>query len=299
MHYDVKEHTSLSEAIQNLFGAGVSIRKRSSVSGGDINMASSLELSDGTILFMKENSRKNIGFFRAEAVGLDAIRSTSSVHVPDVLAIGTDGGSSFLILSHIDEGRRTKSGMEGLGRGLALMHLAETAAFTGDEKFGFTQDNYIGAGAQKNTPKESWVEFFAGCRLIPQFEKASGFFKKEDRCRIDTFLGRLPVLLTEPAKPSLLHGDFWGGNYMIDRDGIPWLIDPAVYVGHPEADLAMTELFGGFEQSFYGAYREILPVDAGYGERRDIYNLYHLLNHLNLFGRGYLSSVKAVVNRYT
>lgn len=111
-------------------------------------------------------------------------------------------------------------------------------------------------------------------------------------------MGRLPALLTEPAKPSLLHGDLWGDNYMIDRNGTPWLIDPAVYVGHPEADLAMTELFGGFDQSFYGAYRVIIPTDAGYKERRDIYNLYHLLNHLNLFGGGYLSSARVVINRY-
>ena len=148
---------------------------------------------------MKENSRKNIGFFRAEAVGLDAIRSTSSVHVPVVLAIGTDRGASFLILSHIDEGRKTKSGMESLGRGLAMMHLAETAAFTGNGKYGFTQDNYIGAGFQKNATRESWVDFFAECRLIPQLEKASGYFNKEDRRRFAAFMERLPSLLAEPG----------------------------------------------------------------------------------------------------
>lgn len=156
----MKEYTSLSEAIQDLFGKDVSLRKRSSVSGGDINMASSLELADGTILFMKEKSQKNIGFFRAEAIGLDAIRATSSVHVPSVLAIGTNRGSSFLILSHITKGKKTKAGMESLGRGLAMMHLAETSALTGNGKFGFMQDNYIGAGFQKNEPKEFWVEFF-------------------------------------------------------------------------------------------------------------------------------------------
>ena len=296
----MKEYGSLSEATQVISGkdSGVSIRKRSSVSGGDINRAFSLELSDGTVLFMKENSRKNISFFRTEAVGLDAIQATSSLHVPTVLALGTDGEASFLLLSHIEEGRRTKAGMERLGRGLAMMHLAEASVFTGKGRFGFTQDNYIGAGFQRNTLKESWVEFFAMCRLIPQFETASGYFSREDRRRFDAFIAKLPSLLTEPAKPSLLHGDLWAGNYLIDRAGIPWLIDPAVYVGHPEADLAMTELFGGFDQAFYGAYQEVLPIDAGYKDRRDIYNLYHLLNHLNLFGGGYLSSVKAVINRY-
>lgn len=145
---------------------------------------------------------------------------------------------------------------------------------------------------------DSWVTFFAECRLRPQFEKARRYFDSSTWKKIETFLDNLERYLTEPENPSLLHGDLWGGNYMIDQMGHPWLIDPAAYVGHAEADLAMTELFGGFDRSFYEAYQNTTRLDPGYHDRRDIYNLYHLVKHLNLFGTGYLPSVLAIVKRY-
>lgn len=295
---DNKTAQSLNQAIQKIYGEKISLKSRVPVSGGDINRAYALELSDGTMVFMKANSKKNAGFFSAEAEGLSAIRQTETVRSPEVLAIGTEEDSSFLLLEYIRPGRSRRTSSEELGIGLARMHQADTAPFVEGGKFGFLHDNYIGAGAQINTPKETWIDFFTECRLRPQLDRASRYFSTEERKKTDAFLNRVSRYLDEPAYPSLLHGDLWGGNYMIDADGSPWLIDPAAYVGHAEADLAMTELFGGFDRTFYDAYRNTAGIDPGYRDRRDLYNLYHLLNHLNLFGSGYLGSVRSILNRY-
>ena len=290
--------SSLKETIQNIFGSGAVVVRRTSAFGGDINRAYVLELSDGSKVFMKANSPKNIDFFVSEAAGLEAMRKTGTVRVPKVLGYGTDGGESFLLLEYIESGGKNRNSMAELGRNLAEMHLAETGDFSGRGRYGFVRDNYIGASTQTNTPAETWIDFFRERRLMPQFEWASGYFSGEDRKRINKLLDGLDRFLTEPEQPSLLHGDLWGGNYMVDRNGSPWLIDPATYVGHAEADLAMTELFGGFDRAFYDAYKETAGIDPGYRDRRNLYNLYHLLNHLNLFGGGYLHSVQSVIRRY-
>ena len=294
----IENACGLAEAISRCCGENIAIVKRVRVSGGDINRAYALELSDGSRLFMKANSRSNQGFFESEEAGLSAIRETGTIRVPEVKAIGTDGDDAFLLLEYIPSGTGNRASSEELGHDLARMHQAYTDPFVKDGRFGFTADNYIGAGKQINTPKETWTEFFIECRLTPQFDRAVNYFDRDERRSIDVFLNRVDRYLTEPEHPSLLHGDLWAGNYMVDRDGHPWLIDPAVYVGHAEADLAMTELFGGFERTFYDAYRDTAGIDPGYRDRKVIYNLYHLLNHLNLFGGGYLHSVKAVMRRY-
>ena len=177
------------------------------------------------------------------------------------------------------------------------MHSADTSSFT-EGRFGFLHDNYIGSGVQINEPKDTWIEFFAECRLRPQFERASAYFDTDEMMRINELLCHLDRYLVEPGSPSLLHGDLWGGNHMADETGEIMLIDPAVYVGHAEADIAMTELFGGYRREFYAAYDEARPMEPGYEDRRDLYNLYHLLNHLNLFGAGYLGSVRSILKKY-
>ena len=288
----------LNETIKSTYGNDVCIRKRVPVSGGDINSAYALELSDGNRIFMKSNRKENADFFRAESEGMAAIRQTGAVRVPEVIAAGAGEDGAFLLLEYIDSGMKGKHSSEELGVGLAKMHMHDTSCFVNGGRFGFTSDNYIGAGEQINTPEETWTEFFTERRLAPQFERAASYFGREERKDIDHFLNRIGRYLSEPEYPSLLHGDLWGGNYMIDRAGHPWLIDPAVYVGHAEADLAMTELFGGFDRTFYDAYRNTAGIDPGYRDRKDLYNLYHLLNHLNLFGGGYLYSVKSIVSRY-
>ena len=286
------------ESLERYFGKPIDICERRPVSGGDINRAYELILSDGGKVFMKANRKENADFFRAEAEGLEAIRQTGAIDVPRVISWGSDDKESFLLMEYISEGKKSRTSSEELGRRLAEMHQADTEAFVPDGRFGFLHDNYIGAGYQKNAPEDLWVDFFIKKRLKPQFDRAGAYWSSQDRKKIDRLLENIEGYLTEPVKPALLHGDLWAGNYMIDSRGIPWLIDPAAYVGHPEADLAMTELFGGFDSAFYGAYRETAGIDPGYRDRRDLYNLYHLLNHLNLFGGSYLYSVRSIVERY-
>lgn len=249
---------------------------------------------------MKTNKKENSSLFTAEAAGLDAIAQTKTIGTPQILGAGTDeerGGFSFLLLEFISGKSRNKNYWEDFARQLSEMHRAETAGLVSGGKYGFRCDNYIGMHSQVNTGYESWTGFFRDCRLEPQFRDAARYFDKEELRRITRLLDRIDKILVEPEYPSLLHGDLWGGNVIAGNDGAAWLIDPAVYVGHAEADLAMTELFGGFPPVFYDAYKEAAPLQPGYERRRDVYNLYHLLNHLNLFGRMYLPEVRHIISR--
>ena len=292
---------SLQEALISLFGNGIHIKKMQAISGGDINEAFGLTLSDGKQIFMKSNAMDNLAYFTAEMQGLSAIAQTGTIQTPRILACGTDKerNCSFLLLEQIHAGRRIGDYWETLGHQLAELHKYSTEDFVLDGKYGFLEDNYIGAGKQINTVKDSWISFFRDCRLEPQFRRATDYFSAEDLKRINQLLDHIGDILIEPECPSLLHGDLWSGNVMVGADGKAWLIDPAVYVGHAEADLAMTELFGGFASGMYASYQEISPLQSGYEDRRELYNLYHLLNHLNLFGGSYLLSVKRIVNRYS
>ena len=165
-------------------------------------------------------------------------------------------------------------------------------------QYGFPQNNFIGARPQNNTWSDSWITFFRDQRLAPQFRDADSYFTPADREKITKLLDNLDRFLVEPEHPSLLHGDLWAGNVMCGPDGKAMLIDPACYIGHREADLAMTQLFGGFPQAFYEEYKKAAPLQPGYEERRDLYNLYQLLNHLNLFGPTYLGPVLSIVDEY-
>ena len=283
------------------------------VSGGDINDAYLVTLADGQKVFLKVNSPKNAAFFSAEQEGLAAIRKTNAIGVPEVLASGVFTGDgpaagrsaasrskdcSFLIMDYLEAGPRKSDFWERFGRQLAAMHRAQTGEWTPGGKYGYTQNNFIGAGRQNNSICDSWIDFFREYRLEQQFKLAGQYFDSYGRKAMLSLLDHLDEYLVEPEFPSLLHGDLWGGNFVTGPDGGAWLIDPAVYVGHAEADLAMTELFGGFAPAFYGAYKEVSPLPAGYADRRELYNLYHLLNHLNLFGEGYYGAVMQIVRRY-
>jgi fructosamine-3-kinase len=289
----------LEKAIENIYGKNIRIESRQPVFGGDINRAYSLNLSDGSTIFMKTNTLQKRGIFEGEAESLDFIRQTNTVRSPEVLALGTDNDFSFLLLEYIRSGHADKKSSEELGIGLAQMHLADTNGFVKGGRFGALHDHLLGSGIQDNRPMDSWIRFFAECRLRPHFEKAAHYFDNGTRGQIDKFLNNLSNYLNEPDHPSLLHGDLWAGNYMVDENGHPWLIDPAAYVGHAEADLALTELFGGFDRYFYEAYQSIINLDPGYRDRRDIYNLYHLVKHLNLFGTSYLPPVRAILRNYS
>ncbi len=291
---------SLDEAIVKLSGEGRRIADRKPVSGGDINRAWRLELSDGTALFMKSNTVGRLPFFQAEVLGLEALRGAGTIGVPEPLALGTDArqGISFLLMEYLEPAPRSKAYWETFGRELALLHRAGCASLVPGGRFGFAADNFIGATPQRNSPRESWPVFFRDCRLLPQIELAGDALDRRTRGQLDRLLERLEDLLPEPDFPSLLHGDLWSGNAVCGPDGKAWILDPAAYVGSFEADLAMTELFGGFPAAFYGAYREVTHFGGDYADRRDLYNLYHLLNHLNLFGGSYLYAVQRIAGRY-
>lgn len=296
-----KHFTSLEEAVSVLFGNGAVITRTERIFGGDINEAYGLTLNDGHHIFMKTNIREDVSFFTAEAAGLDAIARTGTIGTPHILGCGTDAGrmgNSFLLLEFMDGKKRVSDYWETLGHQLAEMHRAKTADYVHGGKYGFVHDNYIGAGDQINTPHDSFVTFFRDCRLEPQFRRAIRYFDAADFKKITRLMDHMEDFLAEPEYPSLLHGDLWAGNIITGNDGRAWLIDPAVYVGHAEADIAMTELFGGFPAAFYNAYRESGILQPEYKQRRSLYNLYHLLNHLNLFGGSYLSSVKQVLEKY-
>ncbi len=293
----LRSFNSLEEAVKECFGEDVKITGRSYVGGGDINDAAGLSLSNGQQVFVKSNSVNNLSFFEAESAGLEAIASTKAIGTPKLLCMGCDrrAGISFLMMEMIGSGRPARDCWEVFGRDLAAMHRADTSAFVRDGRFGFVSDNFIGASKQINSCRDTWTDFFRQCRLEPQFKMAERYFDRDLAAKIIGFLDHLDEILIEPEYPSLLHGDLWSGNVMIGPDGRAMLIDPAVYVGHAEADIAMTELFGRRPESFYRSYRENGGMQQGYEKRKDIYNLYHLLNHLNLFGRSYLGSVVDII----
>lgn len=293
-------YNSLESAIESIFGNEVHIVKESYVGGGDINNAFCLSLSNGERLFLKSNSIANRSFFDTEEEGIQAIRSTGVIDTPDLLCKGIDKerNISFLIMDMIESAKPVKDYWEIFGSELAQMHLSDTKGLVLDSVYGFKDDNYIGASKQINRPKESWIAFFRECRLEPQFKMAERYFDDGFIRNAISLMDKLDKILIEPVTPSLLHGDLWSGNIMTGSKGKAMLIDPAVYVGHAEADLAMTELFGSLPGAFYKAYEEVNPLQPGYKDRRDLYNLYHLLNHLNLFGSSYLYSVIHLIKKY-
>ena len=296
---------SLEEVVQAAFGESAVILRSDSIPGGDINDAYRVTLSDGKKIFVKMNLTGNLNFFLTEAGGLEALGSSGKIKVPEVLGYGIDErrGCSFLAMEYIESAPRTEAYWERFGHQLAELHRAECGLFVdpkdAKQKYGFSEDNYIGAGPQKNDPSERWIEFYRECRLLPQIRRAERYLDLSVRRKADRLLDHLDSYLREPEFPSLLHGDLWSGNMMCGPGGSAWIIDPAAYVGDFEADLAMTQLFGSLPGTFYSAYSEINPIDReGYPERRKLYDLYHLLNHLNLFGAGYLGSVVEIINRF-
>ena len=249
------------------------------VAGGCINECYAVRIG-GAARFLKLNAARHADAFAAEADGLEALRA-AGVATPRVFSRGNLGGEAYLLLEHLDlHGPRD---FAALGRVLAEAHRRP------GPRFGWQRDNYIGATPQQNTWSGDWASFWRERRLQPQLQLArrNGFKLPEEPLDF--------LLKDHRPQPSLLHGDLWSGNAGFTPAG-PVVFDPAVYYGDREADLAMTELFGGFPPAFYAAYNAALPLPEGYQRRKHLYNLYHLLNHLNLFGRGYLRQVEATLS---
>ena len=230
--------------------------------------------------------------FAAEAEGLLEMRKSDSIHVPEPLCWGTSGAESYLVLEYLELRPLSGYASAQLGEQLAAMHRHVGTAF------GWYRDNTIGSTPQINQRSPGWVAFWRDHRLDYQYRLAiSNGYSGRLTEKLEQLIEGLPLLLADhPVVPSLVHGDLWGGNAAMDAAGRPVIFDPAVYFGDRETDLAMTELFGGFPAEFYSAYKSSYPLAAGYRTRRTLYNLYHVLNHLNLFGGGYRSQAEQMTD---
>jgi fructosamine-3-kinase len=259
------------------------------VGGGCINDGSRLTTESGASFFLKQNTRVPEDMFECEANGLKALTIESGPRVP----IPYLSSQNFLLLEDLKPARRKNTFWRSLGTKLAKMHQNTCP------NFGFDHNNYIGSTPQRNTWTQDGFEFFGAQRLSFQADLAlsNGYLERTDLTRLKRIINSLPTLVPEqPA--SLLHGDLWSGNAIADEEGNPAIIDPAVHYGWAEAELGMTALFGGFPQEFYDAYADERPLQSGWRDRLPIYNLYHLLNHVNLFGYGYLGQVRGILKRY-
>ena len=270
---------------------GVRVERSTRLTGGDINDAFRVALRDGAQIFVKTHPNPPAGMFRAEARGLEWLAEANAIRVPSVLAV-SDERPAYLALELLTPVKRRRDFDEVLGRGLAALHDF------GAPSFGLGHDNFIGRLAQSNAMQDDWASFYWSSRLEPQLRLASdrGLIDVETRAGFEALRRALPERVGSVEPPSRLHGDLWGGNLHVDETGQPALIDPAVYGGHREMDLAMMGLFGGFGERVFAAYREAHPLGPGAPERTSLYQIYPLLVHVNLFGGSYLGSVKRALS---
>ncbi len=271
---------NIANDIEAATGVSAALDRHGSVGGGCINQAARVRYGD-TTYFVKLNSASGYDMFAAEASGLQELRQCDALKIPAPVCAGSDNSSAWLVMENLELGGHG-SGAE-LGTGLAALHR-----ITRDE-YGWDIDNTIGSTPQQNAWLDDWIGFWRERRLRYQLELAARNGAGSALLSKGELLMEAFPRLFEGYTPqaSLLHGDLWGGNYAYTAAGEPAIFDPAVYYGDREADLAMTELFGGFGNGFYAAYHEAWPLDAGYRVRKTLYNLYHVLNHFNLFGGGY------------
>ena len=280
---------AIAAAIERATGEPFTPRADRAAGGGCINSARIIEGSEGRRYFVKTNHARCLAMFEAEAEGLEAIRATGAVRAPRPICSGASGDDAWLVLEYLEMARRGSAAE--LGRRLAALHRHTW------DRYGWHRDNTIGSTPQINTPCQDWVEFYRTHRLGYQYALAArhGAPRRLIERGERLIAGLDGFFVSYRPVPSLLHGDLWGGNHGY-ADGEPVIFDPAVYYGDREADLAMTELFGGFAGDFYAAYREAWTLETGYRVRKDLYNLYHVLNHFNLFGGGYSSQAERMTD---
>jgi fructosamine-3-kinase len=281
---------AISEHIGEVTGKISDIRDVDTVGGGSINDA--YKVYTGNEHYFVKINRSGIfpGMFESESRGLDLLRNAGGPPVPAVISVGSAGDTDFLILEFAEAGKRLPEFNEVFGAKLAFMHRNTATSF------GLDHDNYIGSLSQRNKMTPNGISFFIEERLMPQSELAyrNRHFSVPDLELLDTLYIHLEsVLPKEP--PALLHGDLWSGNYITGPDGNAWLVDPAVYYGFRESDLAMTRLFGGFDDRFYASYMESFPLHPGWEKRIPLFQLYPLLVHVNLFGNTYLRTFREML----
>ncbi|QNL22451.1 fructosamine kinase family protein [Hyphobacterium sp. CCMP332] len=286
---------SIKSYLESFFKSDIKLKDFKFSSGGCINKTGILKTSKGDY-FIKWNTKKLFpNMFKRELMGLNLLISAKhNLKVPKPILAGEDKDHIFLILENIIPAHPSFNFWENLGHGLAELHQ------NSNEQYGLDYNNYIGSLNQVNAESSDWLEFFRKNRIEFTFKMAydSGFFSKSDRIQLDNMFKHLNQICPENIRPSLIHGDLWSGNLMVDSEGNPCLIDPAVYYGFREIEIAFTELFGGYDTVFYGSYNEHWALEEGYSERKDIWNLYPLLVHVNLFGYSYATTVKSILARF-
>jgi protein-ribulosamine 3-kinase len=295
MNHQTVDWQTIAAHISETTGLPFQIQAHYQVAGGCINSTYRIEGS-GQNYFVKLNSSEHQEMFAAEVAGLTELRKPAVIKVPEPLCWGTAGGHSYLVMEYLalHGDIQTQSLSAQLGQQLAVLHQVTQT------QFGWHRDNSLGLTPQVNTLENDWVTFWQNHRLGFQLDLAAhnGYSGKLQR-KGEVLMAEVGQFFTDyQPQPSLLHGDLWSGNYAVALDnqrGQPVIYDPAVYYGDREAEIAMTELFGGFPKRFYHAYQEAWPLDAGYSTRKTLYNLYHILNHLNLFGGGYLAQAKRMI----
>ncbi|SKC75935.1 fructosamine kinase family protein [Ohtaekwangia koreensis] len=286
-------HQRVQTLLQQQVSSSIIIKDFSFIAGGCINNGGKLSTSEGRYFLKWNDASKFPGMFEAEAKGLKKLSATQSIYIPEVIGVSEAEGYQFLLLEFIDQSSRSANYWKDLGQQLATLHRTSSLFF------GLDHSNYIGSLPQTNATNSSWVDFFIHQRLQVQLKLAmqSGLAEKSLLRNFDALYIKLPSLLPEEP-PSLLHGDLWSGNVITSHNEAPCLIDPAVYFGHREMDLAMTQLFGGFNAEFLEAYHEEFPLLPEFHNRIDLYNLYPLLVHVNLFGSSYLAQVNSILKRF-
>jgi len=287
----------VEDQLKQALGSYAQIESVTPVNGGDINESLCLSLAEGTRVFMKYNRSPLPNLFVREAEGLQLLAETNTLKIPKVIALseGTGDHPAFLLLEWIESDQDADASAEReFGRQLAKLHQHKAVAY------GLKNDNYIGSLPQSNQPQAKWIDFYREQRLDAQFsllEKQQRLTQRRAHL-INLLMDSLNRFIDEEAiQPSLLHGDLWGGNFLMSN-GQAVLIDPAIYYGHREIEMAFTELFGGFSQEFYQGYHDVWALPSDYQERKSLYQLYPLLVHLSLFGESYGSRVDAVLEQY-
>ncbi|MGZ5050315.1 MAG: fructosamine kinase family protein [Methylobacter sp.] len=283
---------SIIRHIESATGQACQFVKAQALAGGDINSAYRLHTENGSF-FVKLNRPDLLDMFEAEAAGLHDLMQTQALRIPQPVVCGQTDDHAFLVLEYIPLQRLDNRGEQRLGRQLAELHRQP------QPYFGWHRDNTIGSTEQANGRYNDWISFWQQQRLGRQLAlaEANGYCGRLQALGSKLCANLAPLFSDYQPEPALLHGDLWGGNVAGDDRGNPVIYDPACYFGDRETDIAMTELFGGFGPAFYQAYQSIYPLDRGYAQRKTLYNLYHILNHLNLFGSGYLHQAERMIEK--
>lgn len=291
MDRTLAEHIALS--ISQALGEEFTFVQRRSLSGGCINQGMEFITNRGSFFVKINSATRYPGMFEAEARGLNILASTKTIRIPEVICSGVLHDTSFLVLEFINSSSRQRNFWIDFGQKLAHLHQHT------QHHFGLDHHNYIGSIPQDNSPAENWTEFYITRRFMPLVQKAltRGLLSGSDARLFEKLYTRLEKLYPHEP-PALLHGDLWGGNVMTDEHGLVCLIDPAVYYGHREMDIAFSTLFGAFDPDFYDTYNEIFPLEPQWQKRIDLWNIYPLLVHLLLFGSSYYGQLMYAVKKY-